>query len=51
MGDISDGVDYLKAHAVTNFSNIEDIKLSVDQASSGVDSIISVQNGNDFFTL
>ena len=49
MGTVSDGVDYLKAHATATSSSLEDIKMSLDQTSSGIDAITLVQNGKWFF--
>lgn len=49
MGTVSDGVDYLKAHAVTTSSSLEDMKKSLDETSSGVDAIVLVNNGNGRF--
>lgn len=49
MGTVSDGVDYLKAHAVTTSSSLQDISFSLDQTSSGVDAIVLTQNGKVFF--
>ena len=46
MGTVSDGVDYLKAHAVTTSSNLEDMKKSLDETSGGVDALVLVNNGN-----
>lgn len=51
MATFSDGVDYLKAHAVTTSSSLDDIKVSLDHTSSGVDAIILGQNGNNIFLL
>lgn len=49
MGTVSDGVDYLIAHAITTSSSLEDIQISLDQTSSGIDAITLVQNGKWFF--
>ena len=49
MATVSDGVDYLKAHAVTTSSSLDDIKVSLAHTSSGVDAIMLVQNGSNSF--
>lgn len=51
MGAVSDGVDYLKAHAITTSSGLEDIKFSLNHTSSGIDAISLVQNGKQFHSV
>ena len=46
METVTDGVDYLKAYAVTTSSSLEDLKISLNQISSGVGTILSAQKGN-----
>lgn len=49
MGSVFDGVDYLKAHAATTSSSLEDMKKSLDETSGGVDALVLVNNGNGRF--